>query len=92
MSFSEEFPFGPLPSYNQMQAQLGVGKDPQCNALAWPTSLHFHILKCAVKKYSGLLQDRRRVLFLMLEELFRPISVSVPSGSLTGEQVIFHPE
>lgn len=42
------------------------------------TSLHFYILKCAVRKYSGRLLGRRHVSFLRIEDIFHPFSFLSP--------------
>lgn len=53
-------------------------------------SFHVLVLKCAVKKYSGLLQGRRHILFLRTEDPSHLFSVPVPFESFIGKKVIFH--
>lgn len=53
----------------------------------WLTNV---FLKCAVKKYSGLLQGRRHILFLRTEDPSHLFSVPVPFESFIGKKVIFH--
>lgn len=53
-------------------------------------SFYVLVLKCAVKKYSGLLQGRRHILFLRTEDPSHLFSVPVPFESFIGKKVIFH--
>lgn len=85
----KDFNWSPSPPPSQTWVPCGIGRGPRWDP-GLPMSFHVLVLKCAVKKYSGLLQGRRHILFLRTEDPSHLFSVPVPFESFIGKKVIFH--